>query len=248
MRFDGLVVLVAGASGGIGAAVAELLAARGAHLVLGYHTRPDRAATLAARCVDLGAQVLVQHVDVTDTQSVDGFAAAALVRFGQIDVLINSAGSWQLAPAEAIEAAQWATTLAVVLDGHIALCRAVVRPMMKRRSGRIVVISGLHGIAGGPLQADYSAAAGALLGATRALAREMAPWNITVNAVAPGLIDTPLTAALPADLRAWGERVIALRRAGTPAEAAAAAVFLASPLASYITGQTLVVDGGWHMA
>jgi 3-oxoacyl-[acyl-carrier protein] reductase len=102
-------------------------------------------------------------------------------------------------------------------------------------------------VGGGPGQADYSAATGGLLGFTRALAREAAAWSITANAVTPGLVETEMLGVMPAEQRAWGERVIALRRVGQPAEVAAASVFLASPLASYITGQTLAVDGGWRM-
>jgi len=126
-------------------------------------------------------------------------------------------------------------------------CRAVLRPMMRARYGRIVNMSALHAVGGGPGQADYSAATGGVLGVTRALAREASAWSITVNAVTPGLVETEMLDVMPKEERDWGERVIALRRSGRPEEIAAAIIFLASPLASYITGQTLAVDGGWRM-
>jgi 3-oxoacyl-[acyl-carrier protein] reductase len=119
--------------------------------------------------------------------------------------------------------------------------------MMQRRYGRVVNLSALHGSAGFPRQAAVSAASAGVLGFTRAMAREVAPWDITVNAVAPGFIETEWLSATPADVRSWGERIIAMRRAGRPEEVAAAVLFFASRSASYITGQTLSVDGGWKM-
>lgn len=138
--------------------------------------------------------------------------------------------------------------ISINLEGIFHACKAVLRPMMRRHYGRIVNVSALHGLAGGPMQADFSASTGGIFGLTRSLARESAAWEITVNAVAAGLITTNMLNVLPEQEREWGERIMALRRSGKPEEAAAAIVFLASPLASYITGQVLSVDGGWRMA
>ncbi|MBC8161401.1 MAG: SDR family oxidoreductase [Roseiflexaceae bacterium] len=247
MNFTSQIILVAGGSGGIGRSVVRMLAERGAHVLAGYHTRADAAATTLAQCEGLPGVVVAHQVDVRLRESADAFVQAALDRWGQIDGLINCAGVVAYAPINAISLTQWQSLLATNLDGVYHMCKAAIRPMMKRRSGRIVNVAALHGVAGSPEQADYSAATGGVLGLTRALARETAAWNITVNAVAPGLIATEQLEVLPAERRAWAEQIIALRRIGTPDEAAAAAVFLASPLASYITGQTIYVDGGWRM-
>jgi 3-oxoacyl-[acyl-carrier protein] reductase len=248
MDFTNQIAIVTGGSRGIGRAVVRMLAERGARVIAGYHTRADDAAETVAACAGLHGGVVARQVDVRDRASVDGLIESTLERWGQLDILINCAGSAPYAPIADVTGEQWRATLATNLDGVYHTCKAALRPMMRRRYGRIVNVAGLHGAAGGPHQADYSAATGGVLGLTRALAREAAAWSITANAVAPGLIETEMIAALPAEDRAWGERVIALRRVGKPEEAAAAVVFLASPLASYITGQTITVDGGWRMA
>ena len=248
MDFSGQIAIVTGGSRGIGRAVVRMLAERGSRVMAGYLERASMAAETAALCAGLPGSVEVHQVDVRSRESVEALAAATLDRWERIDVLVNCAGVAAYAPVAALSVEQWRAILAVNLDGVYNTCRSVLRPMMRRRYGRIVNVAALHGVAGGPGQADYSAATGGVLGLTRALAREAAPWSITVNAVAPGLITTEMLDVVPEEQRVWGERVIALQRAGRPEEAASAAVFLASPLASYITGQTLAVDGGWRMA
>lgn len=248
MDFTDQVAIVVGGSGAIGSAVVAMLAERGARVVAGYHRNAAAVAQVVAACQEMRGDVSAHQVDVRDLQSVEALVSAVIAAYGRLDVMIFCAGAMRYASIEAISVAQWNEMLALHLDGVSHACRAALRWMMRRRYGRVVAVAALHGLAGGPQQADFSAATGGVLGLVRTLAREAAPWNITVNAVAPGLIATPQLATIPEEMRLWGERVIALRRIGRPEEVAAAIVFLASPLASYITGQTLVVDGGWRMA
>jgi 3-oxoacyl-[acyl-carrier protein] reductase len=247
MDFTEQVAIVTGGSRGIGRAVVQMLAERGARVVAGYHERADAAEAVIAACAELPGTVVAQQVDVRSRDSAEALVQATVERWGQLDILVNCAGLATYAPFAELTIEQWHAILATNLDGVYHTCKAALRPMMKRRYGRIVNVSALHGVGGGPGQADYSAATGGVLGVTRALAREAAAWNILVNAVTPGLVETEMLEVMPIEERVWGEKVIALRRVGQPEEVAAAIIFLASPLASYITGQTLAVDGGWRM-
>lgn len=248
MNFTGQVAIVTDGTQSIGRAIVEMLVERGAYVVVGYHDQQHSSEEIAARYAQIPGEVMLQHVDVRERASVDALVGATLDRWDRIDILINNNTIAAYAPISEISSAQWHATLANNLDSIYHTCKAVMRPMMRRHYGRIVNVSAIHGAAGGPNQADFSAAMGGVLGFSRALAREAAPWSITVNTVATGLIAGDVLDSLPPEERAWGERVIALRRVGEPKEAAAAVAFLASSLASYITGQTLTVDGGWRMA
>jgi len=248
MDFTGQVAIVTGGSRGVGRAVVYDLARRGARVLFCYRERGEAAEETLTLTRELGCEVEALCVDVVEPNAGQRLVGAALERWGRLDVLVNCAGSAAFGPIETLDIARWKATLAVNLTGVYNTCRAAVRPMMQRRYGRIVNVAALHATGGFPGQADYSAATGGVLGLTRSLAREVAPWTVTVNAVAPGFVDTEMLAVTPPEARGWGERIIALRRAGRPEEVANAIVFLASPLASYITGHTLAVDGGWTMA
>ncbi len=247
MDFTGQVAIVTGGSRGVGRAVVHDLVRRGARVVFGYHTRVEAAEATLACVREFDGEAIALPGDVAEVTTAQALVGTAIERWGKLDVLVNCAGWAGYGPIETMTTEHWRRTLAVNLTGTYNTCRAALRPMMQRRYGRIVNLSALHGRGGFPGQTDYSAATAGVLGFTRATAREVASWNITVNAVAPGLVDTELLEATPPEVRNWSEQIIAMRRSGQPEEVAAAVVFLASPLASYITGHTLAVDGGWTM-
>lgn len=248
MDYSGQVAVVTGGSRGVGRAVVRGLAGRGARVLFCYRERAEAAEETLGLVGGDGGEALAMQADVGDPESGAAVVGAALARWGRLDVLVNCAGAAAFGPLETLSLERWQATLAANLSGIYHMCRAAVRPMMQRRYGRIVNLAALHATGGFPGQADYSAATGGVLGMTRSLAREVAAWTITVNAVAPGFVETELLGATPPEVRAWGEQIIAMRRAGRPEEVAAPILFLASPMASYITGHTLAVDGGWTMA
>lgn len=247
MDFTDQVAIVTGGSRGIGRAVVAALAQRGARVFFCYRERHDAAQQTLEQCADLRGEVAGRQADVRDSAAVGVLVEEVLERWQHVDVLINCAAVPGYGPVDDLSLDGWRALLETNLTGTYHTCRAVVRPMLCRRYGRIVNVAGLHGISGFPGLVGYCASMGGVLGLTRALAREVAPWQITVNAVAPGFVETDLLATFPSELRSWGVQTIAQRRAGRPEEVASAIVFLASTQASYITGQTLPVDGGWTM-
>ena len=235
--------LVTGSTRGIGRAIAETLAKSGARVAI--VGRELQKAQQAATAVGNGAQGFA--CDVTDTAAVAKLVADVETAFGSIDILVNNAGITRDNLVMRLKDDDWDSVQNANLRGAFAAIRAVSRGMMKRRSGRIINISSIIGIIGNKGQANYAASKAGLIALTKSVAKELGSRNILVNAVAPGFIETEMTAAMTPEAREGLGKQIALERLGTPQDVAAAVAFLASDLATYITGQVLVVDGGMVM-
>lgn len=231
--------LVTGASGGIGAAVAEALAERGFGLALNYRHGDDRAQAVKNTIEGHGGEARLVPFDVTDAGAVAAAVRSLLQEDVEIAVLVNNAGIARDALLLDQSRDEWTATVGTTLDGFFNVTKAALLPMVRRRWGRIINVSSVVGLIGNRGQVAYAAGRAGLIGATRALAREVASHGVTVNAVAPGLIDTPMTRAAP-DL---GHRA-PVGRLGTPREVGALVAFLASEEAAYITGQVITIDGG----
>jgi 3-oxoacyl-[acyl-carrier protein] reductase len=242
-RLDGKIALVTGASGGIGGAIARTLHAQGAVVVLSG----TRVAALEELAAGLAERVHVQAADLSQPEAADALVAAAEAAAGPVGILVNNAGFTRDMLALRMRDEDWQAVLDVNLTAPFRLARAVLRGMLRRRAGRIIGISSIVGATGNPGQANYAAAKAGLIGMTKALAQEVGARGVTVNAVAPGFIETAMTDALPEQQRARLLGSIPLGRMGQPADIAAAVAYLASDEAAWITGETLHVNGGMAM-
>jgi 3-oxoacyl-(acyl-carrier-protein) reductase len=236
---------VTGASRGIGRAIAERLAAGGATVIC--VARGSNADATAAAITGNGGKAEAIGVDVTDTTAVDGLIKTVVERHGQLDILISNAGITRDQLMLRMKRSDWDDVLATNLTAAFSLCQAALRPMIRARAGRIVAIGSVVGQMGNAGQANYAASKAGLIGFCKSLAREVASRNVTVNVVAPGLIETDMTKAITETARTDWSAQIPLGRMGSPADIAAAVCFLASDEASYITGQVLAVNGGMYM-
>ncbi len=247
MRFKDKVVFVTGGGRGIGRSIAMLFAQEGADIVIGDVNMADAEKT----CADieaLGRKSLALELDVTDYQKVEAGVNKILDKFTKVDILVNNAGITKDNLMLRMSDADWDAVIKVNLKGTFNCTKAVSRVMMKQRSGKIVNIASIIGIMGNAGQANYSASKAGIIALTKTTAKEFASRNLNINAVAPGYIQTEMTAKLSEEVRQKMLAMVPLNRMGTPNDVANACLFLASEDAAYITGQTIVVDGGMVMA
>ena len=245
LDLTGKIAIVTGASRGIGRGIATLLATRGAHVVAA--ARGENAAGTAAEIQQAGGRAEHAALDVTEAGSIEALVAATLARHQRIDILVNNAGITRDQLMLRMKRDDWDQVIATNLTAAFASVQAVLKPMIRQRGGRIISISSVVGQMGNAGQANYAASKAGLIGFSKAVAREVASRNITVNVVTPGLIETDMTKAISEKAQGDWASTIPLGRLGTPADIAAAVCFLASDEASYITGQVLAVNGGMYM-
>ena len=243
MRFKDKVVMVTGGAAGIGRTTAEAFAREGAKLAI-CDVNPQAGESAAQA---LGPEASFQKVDVANEAEVAAWADATVQRYGRIDVLVNNAGITRDALLLRMKESDWDLVLNINLKGAFLCTRAVVRHMAQQRSGRVVNVASVVGVVGNVGQANYVASKAGLIGLTKTVAREFAARGITVNAVAPGYIETQMTAVLSDKVKEAFIAQIPLARAGSPEDVAAAVTFLASDQAAYLTGQVLHVSGGMYM-
>ena len=244
---DERVAVVTGASRGIGKAIALELAKRGAHIVVNYAASAEKAEKVAAEIQSAGGQALAVQADVSDFEQAGQLIKTAIEHFGHLDILVNNAGITRDKLIMMMSEADWDAVQDTNLKGTFNCSKAAVRSMLRQRSGRIINIASISGQMGNAGQTNYSASKAGQIGFTKALAREVAPRNVTVNAIAAGIVETDIWANVPEEFQASMLELIPLGRKGEAEEIAYAVAFLASDEAAYITGQCLAVDGGMAM-
>jgi len=246
-KLAGKVALVTGASKGIGAAIAKALAAEGASVAVNYSSSKMEGEKVAKEISAQGGKAIAIQANVSKPAEIDGLFAATQKALGRLDILVNNAGIARDQLMLRMKRDDWDQVIATNLTAAFALTQAVLKPMIRQKGGRIVCIGSVVGQSGNAGQANYAASKAGLIGFAKAVAQEVASRNITVNVVAPGLIETDMTRAITDNAREdWAAR-IPLKRLGTPEDIAAAVCFLASDEAAYITGQVLAVNGGMYM-
>ena len=240
-------VLITGASRGIGAEIAKRFAQAGANIVVNYSGSQEKAEAVVASIKENGGEAIAVKANVSDAESVKAMVEEAMAAFGSVDILVNNAGITRDNLMMRMKDDEWDDVINTNLKGVFVCTKAVTRQMMKQRSGRIVNIASIVGVMGNAGQANYVASKAGVIGLTKTTARELASRGITANAVAPGFITTDMTDALNDEIQQSMMAQIPLGRFGKPEEVAKAALFLASDEASYMTGQTLHLDGGMVM-
>lgn len=244
---EGKIAVVTGASRGIGKAIAKKLAAQGASVVINYNGSADKAEEVKAEIESAGGKAMVMQCNVADFSACEQFIKEIVDTFGRIDILVNNAGITRDGLMMRMSEEDFADVIDTNLKGTFHCIRFASRQMMKQRSGRIINMSSVVGVAGNAGQVNYSASKAGVIGMTKSAAKELASRGITVNAIAPGFIETDMTNALSDKVKVATLAQIPLARLGQGEDIAAAAAFLASDEAAYITGQVLHVDGGMCM-
>lgn len=247
MKVQGQVALVTGASRGIGREIAMELARQGANVAVNYAGNEAMANEVVAEIEAMGQKAIAIRCNVADADEVSAMVKETIEQLGRIDILVNNAGVTRDNLLMRMKEEEWDTVLNTNLKGVFLCTKAVTRPMMKQRKGRIINVASVVGVVGNAGQANYVAAKAGVIGLTKTTAKELAPRGINVNAIAPGFISTDMTDKLPEEAKSSLLGQIPLSRFGEPGDIAKVAVFLASEDSAYMTGQTLCVDGGMVM-